>query len=69
MNFSFSGLMAGFVFGTLGFYLLRHGKKQAHTPFIVIGLALMIYPYFIENEFLLWGVGGALLFSAYRLKG
>ena len=68
MNFTFSSIMAGLIFGTIGLYMLRHGKKEAHVPFIVIGLGLMIYPYFIENEFLLWGVGSVLLLFAYRLK-
>ena len=67
MNFSLSALAASFVFGIFGIYLFRHGKKHAHGPVIGIGLALMIYPYFIENTFLLWAIGIALLGVAYRL--
>ena len=68
MNFSFSALAAGFVFGICGLYLFRFAKKQQHVPNIAIGVALMIYPYFIQNEYVLWGAGFALLFLAYQLR-
>ncbi len=67
MNFSLSALAASFVFGIFGIYIFNHGRKHAHGPVIGVGLALMIYPYFIENEILLWGIGIVLLGFAYRL--
>lgn len=67
LNFSLSSLAASFIFGTFGIYLFRHGKKRAHGPVLAIGIALMIYPYFIENLFLLWAIGVGLLALAYRL--
>lgn len=67
MNFSMSALAASFVYGVFGIYLFKHGRKKAHAPLVVIGVALMVYPYFIENEFLLWGVGAVLLAVAYKM--
>ena len=67
MHFSLSSLAASFIFGVFGIYLFRHGKKKAHAPALLIGIALMIYPYFIENVFLLWGIGIVLLALAYKL--
>jgi len=67
MNFSVSALAAGFFFGVWGVYFLRRGKSQEHVPSVVIGVALIAYPYFIENVYLLWGIGAALMFVGYRL--
>ena len=66
MNFRFSAILAGLVFGVFGIYLFRFGKKHAHASAMGIGLALMIYPYFIENEYLLWGLGAVLTYLGYR---
>ncbi|MGK5089584.1 hypothetical protein WDW86_18690 [Bdellovibrionota bacterium FG-2] len=67
MEFDFSTLAAGFVFGVFGFYLIKHGKKAAHIPSVTIGLTLLAYPYFITNPYLVWGLGFGLLYLAYRL--
>ncbi len=67
MNFSLSSITASFIFGVCGIYIFRHGKKRSHAPALLIGIALMVYPYFVENLFLLWGIGFGLLFAAYRL--
>ena len=65
MNFSVSSLVAGFFFGVWGLYLVRRAKREAHPPSLAIGLALLVYPYFVENAYLLWGIGTALLGAAY----
>lgn len=64
MNFSVSGLAAGFVFGVIGLFLVRRAKREAHIPSLFIGVAMMAYPYFVENAYLLWGIGVVLLFAA-----
>lgn len=68
MDFSISALAAGFIYGVFGMYLIKVSRKQSHVPNLIIGIALVIYPYFIDNDYLLWGIGAALLFAAYRLK-
>ena len=67
MNFSVSSFLAGFIFGMIGFYLFKHGRKEAHVPSMIIGLLMMIYPYFITNAYLTWGIGIGLSFIAYKL--
>jgi hypothetical protein len=67
MNWSFSALAAGFVYGVFGMALIRRAKKEAHPPSLVIGLALIVYPYIIENIYLLWGIGAILVVTAYKL--
>ena len=68
MNFNFSTLLASFIFGTFGFFLLKRGRSEAHIPHLILGLGLMIYPYFFDNEFLVWGLGVLGLYVAYRLR-
>lgn len=68
MDFTFSNIMAGIVFGSFGLYVFKLGKQKSHAIPIVLGLTLMIYPYFISNEWINWGLGSALLFAAYKLK-
>ena len=65
MDFSPSSLMAGFVFGVLGFSLLKWGWKKSHTLHIVVGVVLMVYPYFVGGSTLLWGIGSGLVLIAY----
>jgi hypothetical protein len=70
MNFtelSFSSLFAGFAFGVLGFFLIKQGRKKGHLAGILIGLVLLIFPYFISNPFLVWLIGLSLLFLAARM--
>ena len=67
MNFSFSALMASLVFGIFGIYLWKLGKKRGHGAIKLIALTLMVYPYFIENEWALWVIGIVLTFVGYRI--
>ena len=64
---SLSSLFAGFTFGVLGVFLIKQGKKKGHLAGILIGLALLVFPYFISNPFLVWPIGLALLFLAARI--
>jgi cytochrome c-type biogenesis protein CcmH/NrfF len=67
VNFSLSALAAGFIFGVFGLYFIKQGKRNADIPPILVGVALLVYPYFVENVFLLWGIGVALLVLGFRL--
>ncbi|MGZ3795975.1 MAG: hypothetical protein ACXVB1_06405 [Pseudobdellovibrionaceae bacterium] len=59
-SISFGSLVAGLIFGTVGFWLLGHGRKNANNRNVVMGLVLMMYPYFVSGAWLTWGVGIAL---------
>ena len=58
-------LFCGFVFGVIGVWMFRQGKKNANVTAIVIAIALMVYPYFVSNIWLAWLIGLALCFIAY----
>ncbi len=61
--FSFDpfNLLAGFIFGTIGFGAFVYGKKLELWQPRAIGLILMVYPYFVSNSILLWSLGVGLL--------
>lgn len=67
MDFNFNpyNLLAGFIFGTLGWGAFSYGKRLDLWQPRAIGLALMIYPYFFTSALLLWGLGGGLLGLLY----
>lgn len=64
-DISVSSLIAGFIFGVIGWWLFREGRKRSNNYSIYIGLALMIYPYFIESALKNWVMGIALCMAAY----
>jgi hypothetical protein len=61
MHFNPYNLLAGFIFGTLGWGAFIYGRKLELWQPRAIGLGLMLYPYFISNSWLLWGFGVGLL--------
>lgn len=64
-SFDFKSLVAGLIFGSIGLWVLGHGRKNANNRNVVIGLVLMMYPYFVSGALLTWGIGFALCGYAY----
>ena len=50
-------LLLGVVFSSIGLGYFIYGKKQQRTKPIICGIALMTYPYFIENTVVLILIG------------
>ena len=61
MNFSVPNLLAGLMFGSCGWVAFSYGRKMGFWKPLAIGLVLMVYPYFFDNGWLLWGIGSALM--------
>ncbi len=61
MSFDASSLFASFVIGTVGLALLIYGKKQLRLPHFAVGLAMLIYPYFIPSAGVMVGIAAALV--------
>jgi len=64
-DFSPVNLIAGLLFGSIGFIAFVYGKRMNLWKPMFCGIALMIYPYFVSNVLLIWligSVGTALLF-------
>jgi hypothetical protein len=57
--------IANILFGIIGWYAFIHGKKEKNYRPMVIGITLMVYPYFITNTFWAFAVGFALCAALY----
>jgi hypothetical protein len=55
-----ANLFAALVFSTIGMAGLAYGKKAGCVYPILFGAALMFYPYFISQTWLLYAIGVAL---------
>ena len=55
--FTAENMLAWILFGAIGFVAFMYGKKLQKIGPLVLGLLLMIYPYFVTDTWLLWGVG------------
>ncbi len=55
--FSGANLIGGLVFGSIGFVAFAYGKRMHIWKPMLIGLALMVYPYFVSNDIALIAIG------------
>lgn len=59
-GFSTAGLLGGVLFGGIGFVAFVYGKKNQEFRPMIIGIALMAYPFFLKGTAALYLVGAAL---------
>jgi hypothetical protein len=57
LNLSAANLIGGFVFGSIGFVAFIYGKRMNLWKPMLLGIALMIYPYFISNDAVMFVIG------------
>ena len=68
MNFSLSNLLGGFIFGTFGLAAFVYGKRAQEWKPMLIGMALMVFPYFVENTWVLYGIGVLLTAALFFFR-
>ena len=61
-------LIWGMLFGAIGFVFFMYGKKQREAVPLVTGMALLVFPYFISNVYILVIVGTALVAMPYFFR-
>jgi hypothetical protein len=61
MDVDANSLLAGMLVSSIGFVLFVYGKKQSRFPQLVVGLVLMVYPYFVPSALLMFGIAVCLL--------
>ena len=49
MSFEPGWIIASLVVSSIGFVLFVYGKKMVRIPQLVVGLAMLVYPYFVPN--------------------
>ncbi|TNL50423.1 amino acid transport protein [Acinetobacter bereziniae] len=54
-------LFLGLIFSSIGLGYFIYGKKQKMIVPFICGIALMIFPYFLENNLLISAIG--MIFS------
>jgi len=67
MDFDPTWLLLSMIPSGVGFVLFMYGKKQERLPQLVVGLLMMVYPYFVSSVSTLVVVGlilwGALWYA------
>ena len=63
-----ASVFAMILFGSIGFGAFLYGKRLQLLPPIVIGVALMVYPYFISDAGPLYLIGAILCGALYYLR-
>ena len=68
MSLDANGLMIGVIAGAVGLGYFVYGKKQGKLVPLISGIALMVYPYFVSNPWLLLGIGLALCVAPFVIR-
>jgi len=61
-------LLWGLLYGSIGLGFFMYGRKQRAVVPLLCGLALMIFPYFVTNVWLLVAIGALLIAIPYFLR-
>jgi hypothetical protein len=59
-DFSLATILVAVLFGIVGFAAFRYGKKNGEPRQLLLGVALMVYGYFVSNAWLSAAIGAAL---------
>jgi hypothetical protein len=65
---TFTNLIAGIIFGAIGTFALLVGKKQANVKVMLIGLVLILYPYFVYNTIVIYLLGIVLTIAIFIFR-
>ena len=63
-----SSLFAMILFGSIGMGAFVYGKSTSAFPPIVLGILLMVYPYFVAGVVPMYLIGAALCVGLYILR-
>ena len=61
MNLDGNSLLASLLIGSIGFVAFAYGKKQSRLPQMLVGVALMVFPYFVTSVLPMLGIAAGLL--------
>lgn len=64
-NFDFAKIAACSIFGAIGFVAFVYGKKNTLWRTMILGVALMAYPYFFTGALVTYLIGIALTAALY----
>ena len=61
-------LFGAIVFGAIGMGAFVHGERRGLAKPMILGVVLMIYPYFISDGTLVFVIGAALCYLLYLFR-
>jgi len=61
-------IFGAIVFGAIGMGAFVHGKRTGQAKAMLIGVALMVYPYFVDDGMLVFLIGAGLCSLLYFLR-
>jgi hypothetical protein len=64
-GFTTASLVASFLISGVGLVLTSYGRKMARLPQLVVGLVMLVYPYFVPRVVPMLIVAGALLVAMW----
>ena len=59
-SISFATIAIAIVFSLVGFAAYRYGKKNSEPRQLFLGIALMVYGYFVSNAWVSLSIGAVL---------
>lgn len=65
---TFYYLFGALLFGSIGLVAFMIGKKRSSAVLMVVGIALMGYPYLISNTVLMYSIGVLLTLALFILR-
>ena len=68
INLSAANLIGGCVFGSIGFVAFIYGKRMNLWKPMFLGIALMVYPYFVSNDVLMIAIGALGTIGLFFLR-
>ncbi len=69
LNFSTGNMLGGLVFGSIGFVAFVYGKRTESWITMLIGFALMAFPYLVSDTLWMVVVGSVLSLCLYIFRG
>lgn len=67
MELDMGMLMSAMLIGAVGMGLFIYGKKQTNIQVLALGLAFMVYPYFVHSVLWMWVIAVAAIAGIYAL--
>ncbi len=67
-TFTAAELIAGFIFGSIGFVAFIYGKRMHAWRPMFLGLLLMAYTYFVSDTAIVCGIGTVLTGALFLFR-
>jgi hypothetical protein len=65
MDLDGNSILASLMIGLVGSGCFMYGRRQGRVPPMVVGAALVIYPYFVPNVGVMLAIAGVLLIALW----